>query len=141
MVTQLSPELLGNVFEQVDNDIATLWSMSLVNRFWCRVGIPILWRTPFRMNVRYLWRQSYYNNFAPRLHNIVPILMSFLDSESRLFLKDKDIFIASEPSSNFNYVSFLRELDIHVLHEIVDEWLDQVGVNTIIDYTNDHENP
>ncbi|CAG8435912.1 3025_t:CDS:1 [Scutellospora calospora] len=139
MVTQLSPELLGNFFEQVDNDIATLRSMSLVNRFWCRVGIPILWRTPFRIKVRYLWRQPYHNNFAPKLRNIIPVLISFLDSESRQLLKDKDVLlINSLPSSNFDYISFLRELDVHVLHEIVDEWLDHIGINTINEY-NDQE--
>ena len=45
------PEVLTYIIQNLRNNINTLHSLSLVNRFWCRLAIPLLWEDPF--SVRY----------------------------------------------------------------------------------------
>ncbi|CAI2176875.1 7944_t:CDS:2 [Funneliformis geosporum] len=44
---QLPPECLVAVFELLENDISALYSCIRVNRHWCRLAVPVLWRRPF----------------------------------------------------------------------------------------------
>src|ERR1044072_5930471 len=41
------PELSAQIIQHFRNDINTLNSLALVNRFWCRLAIPLLWEDPF----------------------------------------------------------------------------------------------
>ena len=42
-----SPEISIYIAQNLRNDIDTLYSLSLVNRFWSQVAIPLLWEDPF----------------------------------------------------------------------------------------------
>ncbi|CAG8591485.1 8416_t:CDS:1, partial [Funneliformis mosseae] len=44
---QLPPECLVGVFELLENDISALHSCIRVNRNWCCLAVPVLWRRPF----------------------------------------------------------------------------------------------
>src|ERR1043166_3736695 len=41
------PELSTQIIRNLRNNISTLHSLTLVNRFWCRLAIPLLWEDPF----------------------------------------------------------------------------------------------
>ncbi|RGB41171.1 hypothetical protein C1646_739225 [Rhizophagus diaphanus] len=43
------PELTYDIMQYFRNDIPTLHSCILVNRFWCQIVIPLLWKDPFSM--------------------------------------------------------------------------------------------
>ena len=41
------PEISSIIIQNLHNNINTLYSLALVNRFWCRLAIPLLWEDPF----------------------------------------------------------------------------------------------
>ena len=41
---QLPIDCLNEIFEHLENDKVTLYSCLLVNRFWCKTSVRILWR-------------------------------------------------------------------------------------------------
>ncbi|PKY26740.1 kinase-like protein [Rhizophagus irregularis] len=41
------PELTNEIIKYFKNDFSTLYSCILVNKFWCRLVIPLLWEDPF----------------------------------------------------------------------------------------------
>src|SRR3989337_1585754 len=47
------PEISFYIIQNLRNNIDTLYSLALVNRFWCRFAIPLLWEDPFSMHIRY----------------------------------------------------------------------------------------
>ncbi|POG77015.1 uncharacterized protein OCT59_005933 [Rhizophagus irregularis] len=43
------PELTEDIIQYFRDDISTLHSCILVNKFWCQITIPLLWKDPFSM--------------------------------------------------------------------------------------------
>src|SRR5687767_5935482 len=41
------PEISTRIIQNLRNNFNTLYSLALVNRFWCRLAIPLLWEDPF----------------------------------------------------------------------------------------------
>src|SRR5947208_9173955 len=46
------PEVSNDIIQTLRYDFKTLYSLSLVNRFWCRLAIPLLWEDPFSIKYR-----------------------------------------------------------------------------------------
>src|SRR5438045_2844112 len=46
------PEISNDIIQHLRNNFNTLYSLALVNRFWCRLAIPLLWEDPFSINYR-----------------------------------------------------------------------------------------
>src|ERR1043166_5138120 len=46
------PEVSNDIIQNLRNDFETLYSLALVNRFWCRLAIPLLWEDPFSIKYR-----------------------------------------------------------------------------------------
>ncbi|KAF0511300.1 hypothetical protein F8M41_018286 [Gigaspora margarita] len=46
------PELMENIFKNLNKDIYSLYSCALVSRHWCKMSIPFLWQDPFSFNRR-----------------------------------------------------------------------------------------
>jgi hypothetical protein len=44
------PEISTCIIQNLRNNHGTLYSLALVNRFWCRLAIPLLWEDPFSIN-------------------------------------------------------------------------------------------
>ncbi|CAG8557550.1 320_t:CDS:2 [Diversispora eburnea] len=62
-----NPELLGIIISHIEyDDINSLYSFSLVNKFWCKIGIPYLWKSPLSLNLL-------------NITKIIPIYISCLD--------------------------------------------------------------
>lgn len=99
MATKLPDECLLEIFKYIDEK--SLYSLLLVNRTWCRISIPLLWRKPFK---------EYRTNEHFKV--ILP-LISYLDKETRKSLKIEEnktnYYIQEKPT--FNYASFIKELD------------------------------
>src|SRR4051794_31542894 len=63
----LSEENIVNIIRNIDeNDFKSLYSISLINKTWCRLTIPYLWKKPFNVV------KNWINN---RHHKIVRILL------------------------------------------------------------------
>ena len=46
------PEISSYIIQNLRNNVNTLFSLTLVNRFWCRLAIPLLWEDPFFVRYR-----------------------------------------------------------------------------------------
>src|SRR5687768_3499127 len=88
---QLFADCLNEVFEYLDD--VDLRSCLLVDRFWCEVTLPILWRHVQNYNT----------------------LVTCLPNGSRQLLLGHSIIISTKPPT-FNYVSFVKEI---YLNEVV----------------------
>jgi hypothetical protein len=107
------PEISTYIIQNLHNNINTLYSLALVNRFWCRLAIPLLWEDPF--SIKYQKKFSFH----------------FLDTYF-LFLNDCDKsklkeIISYEFDSNlqkplFNYPSLIKSINSFRIHLHVGNW-------------------
>src|SRR4051794_13254208 len=44
------PEISYDIIQNLRNNFNAIYSLALVNRFWCRLAIPLLWEDPFSIN-------------------------------------------------------------------------------------------
>ena len=93
MLRQLPADCLNDIFEYLEDKVG-LRSCLLVNRFWCKVSVRILWR-----NI-----QSYNT------------LISCLPNESKELLYENDIIISTQPLL-FDYVTFIKAISIKKICE------------------------
>jgi len=90
---KLSNDILSIVFEEFLYDYNTLFSCLLVNRFWCETVIPILWKNPWRNQMKEHHKKSLFNT-----------IVSFLSEESREFLASQGIELTYQKPS-FDYIN------------------------------------
>ncbi|RIA90713.1 hypothetical protein C1645_875921, partial [Glomus cerebriforme] len=94
MASKLYIDVLNNIFEYNKDDISTLHSILLVNRFWARIVVELLWENPFS-----------YAHVKVKLHNhYVYKTYDKLLNVYRLFIDDcKELL--------FDYPSFIKTLN------------------------------
>jgi hypothetical protein len=51
-MSKLNRDILYSIFEEVKDDKMTLLSCLFVNRTWCEIIIPILWKDPMKLSRR-----------------------------------------------------------------------------------------
>src|SRR5438045_8476887 len=102
----LLTDCLNDVFENLEDDKATLHSCLLVNRLWCKVSVRILWRSFIHYDI-------YYRQLKIAL-SILSTLISCLPNKSKELLHKNEIFISTPTSKPplFNYISFCKVLSI-----------------------------
>ncbi|RIA85452.1 hypothetical protein C1645_830763 [Glomus cerebriforme] len=132
MSYQLPDDCLNEIFEYLNYDRKTLYSLLLVNRFYCKVSIEILWRN--------IWRDIWYNRFKithKQLQRVTTSILSTLfaclpkESKDLLF---KNKIIISAPTSKpplFNYPSFCNVLSIDLICRIINIGLEKTPITTI----------
>ncbi|RGB22159.1 hypothetical protein C1646_776532 [Rhizophagus diaphanus] len=82
------PELTEDFIQYFRDDISTLHSCILVNKFWCQITIPLLWKDPFsKKNLK---------NF----HFIEIYLQKINEKDKRIFLLLIKVFIENEVKLN-----------------------------------------
>src|ERR1044072_2808332 len=110
------PEISLKIIQNLRNNFNTLYSLALVNRFWCRLAIPLLWEDPFSIK---------YRKNLPFFHFLDAYFL-FLNNESDKS-KLKDI-VLYEIDSNlqkplFNYPSLIKTIDIFRIYTHVSNWI------------------
>src|SRR6266536_6613941 len=114
---KLIRDVLYLIFKELQNDRKTLVLCLTVNRTWCEIIIPILWKNPWK----YLKGKKLLLN----------IIISHLPNELRDNLKSQDVDFFTNPYQRplFNYISFCKHLNLDNLNEIfntikhIDEFL------------------
>ncbi|CAG8805773.1 15265_t:CDS:1, partial [Racocetra persica] len=112
----LFPEILEEIFQYLNCDKASLHSCILVNRGWCKVAVPILWKQPFLLLE---------NNGHDKL---IDIYASFLTDEAHAVLQSQGInwspspFPKHDQEKTFIYPSFLRHFKYDNLCLCLDSW-------------------
>lgn len=113
----MAQDCLGIIFEHLGQDNYTLHSCILVNRVWCEVAIPILWKAPFIGTNTYSLKKiiDIYLRFLP-WHSRITILNC-----SQLNLLKTSIY---SPRPRFTYPLYLKSIDISILRKAVNFWLE-----------------
>jgi hypothetical protein len=94
-MSKLNKDVLYLIFEELKDDKMTLLSCLLVNRTWCEMIIPILWKDP--------WKRLGQGR-EKSLTNV--IISHLLDETRKKFLKNP----YKRPL--FDYISFCKTLDL-----------------------------
>ncbi|KAF0523435.1 hypothetical protein F8M41_015396 [Gigaspora margarita] len=124
------PECLENIFKFLQDDEEALFSSILVNRFWCRTLVPILWRNPFRL-VKDANTNKLINTYILCLSNDPEpdYLSDFVILKDGQNVLQK--LLKNSSRLTFDYPYFLRELSCSKINVLVKKWL-----NSVIDDSN-----
>jgi hypothetical protein len=116
MASTLISECLIPIFKYLEDDPVSLFPCILVNRYWCRTAIPILWSNPFsltKFDSRYGSR---------RMFSLINTFISTLPQESKNILIKQEIKIPEITDLTFNYQTFLRVIDMLCIDLAVKDW-------------------
>jgi hypothetical protein len=105
------PELTYEVIKYFQNDFSTLHSCILVNRLWCRLAIPLLWKDPF--------------SISTKNYNFIEVYLRKLKSDLKTKLNEykiNDISLFSD--TLFNYPSFIKYLNTWKIISSVEKWFE-----------------
>ncbi|PKY46461.1 hypothetical protein RhiirA4_461324 [Rhizophagus irregularis] len=106
-MSKLNKDVLILILEELENDIKSLYSCLLVNKTWCKIIVPILWK-----------------NFLKNLkeeEKSINIILSHLSNEVKENLKDQGINLNSiilRQIPLFDYISFCKYFDLFRLENI-----------------------
>ncbi|RGB36554.1 hypothetical protein C1646_813951 [Rhizophagus diaphanus] len=112
------PELTYDIIKYLQNDFSTLHSCILVNRLWCRLAIPLLWKDPFSIST------ENYNFIEIYLHN--------LNGDFKTKLNEYGIDKLLPSNTLFNYPSFIKYLNTHKLIFSVEKWFESLKLREFI---------
>jgi hypothetical protein len=108
------PELINEVIQYFHYDYKTLYSCICVNRLWCRLAIPLLWKDPFSIK-------------DPKNYHFIEIYLHNLNEDDKTKL---DEYIINNglvpPNTLFNYPGFIQLLDTRKLSNSIEKWVDIV---------------
>ncbi|PKY43778.1 hypothetical protein RhiirA4_399152, partial [Rhizophagus irregularis] len=103
MAPLLPEDVMSEIFDNLTGDANTLYSGLLVNKLWCRVIIPILWRDPWEIA---RLRQKI------KAYNFLYVLCGCLSEESKNLFLDLGLnFQIHYPK--FDYASYIRMMNTH----------------------------
>src|SRR6266496_3091722 len=108
---KLNKDILYLILEEVQDDKQSLHSCIFVNKTWCEIIVPILWKNPWK----YLAER--------KVDILFNIIISHLSDESVNNLKSQEIYLLTDSYQkrpSFNYISFCRNLDLYEFIRMVE---------------------
>src|SRR6266480_3872350 len=111
------PEISSYIIQNLRNNVNTLYSLVLVNRFWCRLAIPLLWEDPFSVKCR--------ENLPSHFIDTYFLFLSDNDkSKMKTELHDKlSKFDSNLHKPLFNYPSLIKTVSFYRIELHVTNWL------------------
>ncbi|GBC17461.1 uncharacterized protein OCT59_003757 [Rhizophagus irregularis] len=108
-MSKLNGDVLNLIFKVFHSDNKTLYSCLLVNKTWCEVVIPFLWKDP--------WKDLIGENENLLLN----VIISHLSDELINNLKSQgvDFLTNSYTKPLFNYISFCKHLNLNVIERMI----------------------
>ncbi|RGB32950.1 hypothetical protein C1646_762266 [Rhizophagus diaphanus] len=103
------PELIYNITKYFHNDISTLHSCILVNRTWCHSVIPLLWENPFSTRTKD--------------YNFIKFYLNNLNDDFKKKLNQYNIDKLLPSNTLFNYICFIRYLNIWKMISSINIWI------------------
>src|SRR3984885_15699191 len=109
-MSKLNKDILFLIFEELQDDSDTLFSCLMVNRLWCETVIPVLWRNPWRYDIKDYNKSSLYY-----------IITFYLTDDIKEFLTGQGIQLPpiSHESLLFDYLSLCRSINMNVINGII----------------------
>src|ERR1041384_3925560 len=90
------PEISTYIIQNLRNNFNSLYSLALVNRFWCRLAIRLLWEDPFSIE----------NTF-----HFIDTYLLFLNDKSKVEELGFYKFDSNLQKPLFNYPSLIKTLN------------------------------
>src|SRR5688572_27466012 len=109
-MSKLNEDILFIILEVLQNDRKSLYSCLLVDKTWCEITIPILWKNPFKFCLT--------NNAKNVLFNVILLHLSKVSKEN-LKNQEIDLFTETHQRPLFNYISYCKYLNLHILENII----------------------
>ena len=106
-MSKLNRDIFYLIFEKLHDDKNTLFSCILVNKTWCEITIPILWRNPWKFLMNEKERSLLLN-----------VIISHFSDESRKKLKEHGLLTNSYQKPLFDYISFCKHLNLNKINRI-----------------------
>ncbi|GES83043.1 hypothetical protein GLOIN_2v1764798 [Rhizophagus clarus] len=119
-ITKGTPNLPSDCIEEIlkslyrENDQASLYSWTLVNRSWCQVAISLLWSHPFK-------NMKFNGSDNEKGYLIIRTYISCLSDEATQQLIDEGHKIKNTKTL-FDYPTYLKELHIGNLQLSIGQW-------------------
>jgi hypothetical protein len=113
-MTELNSDCLILIFDELRTDKKSLHSCLFVNKKWCNIIVPIL------------WKYSLYNIIDQKGEKIFNIILSCLPLSSKQLLFDNGIELPSTillKTPTFNYISFCKFPESEVIKKIIEKVL------------------
>ena len=107
------PEISTCIIQNLRNNFNSLYSLALVNRFWCRLAIPLLWEDPFSI--------KYQENLS--LHFLDIYFLFLNDSDKSKWKEIKFLDDSNLKKPLFNYPSLIKTLNSHRIELHVANWI------------------
>ncbi|RIA81212.1 hypothetical protein C1645_881730 [Glomus cerebriforme] len=107
-MSKLNNDIIYLIFEKLQDDKKTLLLCLLVNKTWCEMIVPVLWRDPWK----------YLKNGNEKL--LINVIISHLSSQLRNNLSQEIDFLKnSYQKPLFDYISFCRHLKLYEIEKII----------------------
>jgi hypothetical protein len=119
-MSNLYRDILYLIFEQLQEYKKTLYSCLLVNKTWCEIIIPILWKNP--------WIPLKVKNEMLLLN----VIFSHLSNVSRNKIGDLKLLTNSYQKPSFNYISYCRFLNLDKIKLIINYNIYEVSKRSIV---------
>ncbi|GBC02515.1 hypothetical protein RclHR1_04660008 [Rhizophagus clarus] len=123
-MSQLVEDCLRIILAELNNDLNSLYSCILVNRFWCIVGVQILWKNSYEfLNHNYMRKhhKSIRNYETLQFSKFCDTIICLLPTSSKQLLIENDVI---SPSTHFlykplfNYISFFSEISTSLIGDM-----------------------
>src|ERR1041385_5533662 len=107
-MSKLNRDILFLIFKELQYDKNSLHSCLLVDKTWCEIIIPILWKNPL-MNLKDEKMESQFN-----------IIISHLSNETRRNLDSQGINLPTvHQKPLFDYIGSCKYLDLRILEQLI----------------------
>ncbi|GBB98584.1 hypothetical protein RclHR1_03270007 [Rhizophagus clarus] len=116
---RLNRDVLYLIFQEFKDDNRTLYSCLTVNKTWCEIIIPILWKDPWK----YL-KENYEHRRKKLLLNVIT---SQLSDELKNNSTNQGINFMTNSSQKpfFDYIGLCRHLNLEEIHRIINSVYEQ----------------
>lgn len=130
-------DVLAEIFEHLQYDLKSIYSCVKVNRMWCKIATPILWRYPTQHEPR-----SKKGKFWPCISRTVLACLSgnSIKHTQKLYESNKNIYLpflqSRSPPPLFNYILFWKILthsDIKNIKKTIFFWDTSIQADYIED--------
>ncbi|GBC05008.1 hypothetical protein RclHR1_00060021 [Rhizophagus clarus] len=111
-MVKLNNDILYLVFKELHDDEKTLYSCLTVNKTFCEIIIPILWKDPWKYFLR-TWK-------CQKLKLLIKVIISHLSDEAKNELS-KDIHFLKDSYKKplINYIEFCKHLNLNEIQRII----------------------
>jgi hypothetical protein len=115
-MTQLNEDCLIIIFNELQDNPYSLHSCILVNKFWCHIVMPILWRNPSPSN----------ESSSLQLFNMIIYLLP-ASSKNFLFKNIPELPVLKFSNKPlFNYISFFSQIPSDLINDMAYKLIKEV---------------